>query len=75
MPAQRPETISPAYSKALTSKSGETWTYENLDGYLANPKGWAPGTKMSFAGVKKLQQRADLVAYLRNLSGNPAPLP
>ena len=63
------------YSDALTSKSGETWSYENLDGYLSNPKGWAPGTKMSFAGVKKLQQRADLVAYLRSLSGNPAPLP
>ncbi len=63
------------YSDALGSRSGETWSYEALDGYLENPKGWAPGTKMSFAGVKKPEQRADLIAYLRSLSGSPAPLP
>ena len=63
------------YSDALASRSGEAWTYEALDGFLADPKGWAPGTKMSFAGVKKPEQRADLIAYLRSLSGSPAPLP
>ena len=63
------------YSDALASRSGEAWTYEALDGYLENPKGWAPGTKMSFAGVKKPEQRAALIAYLRSLSGSPAPLP
>ncbi|MEM7168710.1 MAG: cytochrome c family protein [Pseudomonadota bacterium] len=64
-----------AYSEALAGKSSEVWTYENLNGFLANPKGWAPGTKMGFAGIKKVGQRADLIAYMRGLSDNPAPLP
>lgn len=64
-----------AYSKALKEKSGETWSYENLDGFLAKPKDWAPGTKMSFAGLKKPEQRAAVIAYLRSLSDSPAALP
>jgi len=64
-----------AYSSALTGKSGETWTYDNLDAFLAKPKDWAPGTKMSFAGIKKPEQRADLIAHLRGLSDAPAALP
>ncbi len=63
------------YSDALNSKSGETWNYDNLDAFLTKPKGWAPGTKMSFAGIKKPGQRADLIAHLRSLSDNPAALP
>jgi cytochrome c len=63
------------FSDALSSRSGEAWTYEALDAFLENPKGWAPGTKMSFAGIKKPEQRAALIAYLRSLSGSPAPLP
>ena len=63
------------YSDALASRSGEAWTYEALDGFLANPKGWAPGTKMSFGGIKKIGQRANLIAYLRSLSDSPAALP
>ncbi len=63
------------YSKALKGKSGETWDYDNLDAYLTKPKAWAPGTKMSFAGIKKPGQRADLIAHLRSLSDNPAALP
>jgi cytochrome c len=63
------------YSKSLQEKSGDGWSYENLDGFLGKPKEWAPGTKMSFAGLKKIQDRADLIAYLRSLSGSPAPLP
>lgn len=63
------------YSSAFSALSGESWNYENLDAFIADPKGWAPGTKMSFAGMKKPGQRADLVAYLRSLSGSPAPLP
>ncbi len=64
-----------AYSPALTDKSGETWSYDNLDSFLAKPKDWAPGTKMSFAGIKKPEQRADLIAHLRGLSDDPAALP
>ncbi len=63
------------YSGALKAKSGETWNYDNLDAYLTKPKDWAPGTKMSFAGIKKPKQRADLIAHLRGLSDNPAALP
>jgi cytochrome c len=64
-----------SYSGHLQGKSGESWTYENLDGFLSKPKDWAPGTKMSFAGLKKVEERADLIAYLRSLSASPAPLP
>ncbi len=63
-----------AYSAALADKGGE-WTYENLDEYLLNPKAWAPGTKMAFAGLKKAGDRADLIAWLREQSPSPAPLP
>ncbi len=63
------------YSKAFKGKSGETWSYDNLDAFLTKPKGWAPGTKMTFAGLKKPEQRADLIAHLRSLSDNPAALP
>ena len=64
-----------AYSEALKGKSGETWTYENLSAFLTKPKDFAPGTKMSFAGVKKIGARADLIAYLRGQSASPAALP
>ena len=63
------------YSDVLQDMSGETWSYENLSAFLADPKGWAPGTKMAFSGIKKDGKRADLIAYLRSLSGSPAPLP
>jgi cytochrome c len=63
------------YSPALKDKSGETWSYDNLDAFLAKPKDWAPGTKMVFAGIKKPGQRAALIAHLRGLSDNPAALP
>ena len=64
-----------AYSDALKAKADQKWTWDNLNAFLANPKGFAPGTKMSYAGVKKDDQRADLIAYLRTLSDNPVPLP
>jgi cytochrome c len=64
-----------SYSKALKEKSGETWSYDNLDAFLKKPKDWAPGTKMSFAGLKKPGQRAALIAYMRSLSDSPAALP
>ena len=64
-----------AYSNALKEKSGETWSYDNLNAFLERPKDWAPGTKMSFAGLKKPEQRAAVIAYLRSLSDSPAALP
>lgn len=52
------------YSKALNKLSGQSWDEEALDAYLAKPKAFAPGTKMSFAGLKKAKDRANLIAYL-----------
>ena len=63
------------YSGALAERSEETWSYENLDAFLANPRGWAPGTKMAYAGLRSANDRAELIAYMRGLSGDPAPLP
>ena len=62
------------YSKALLAKEG-LWTYESLNAFLAKPKDYIPGTKMSFAGLKKTSERANLVAYLRTTADSPAPLP
>ena len=55
-----------SYSKA-NSESGVVWTPEVLDVYLENPKKFMPGTKMAFAGLKKAQDRADIIAYLESL--------
>lgn len=63
-----------SYSAALEDKGGE-WTYEDLNHFIYDPREWAPGTKMNFAGMRKAEDRADLVAYLRSLSATPAPLP
>ena len=54
---------------------GGTWTFEDLDAFLAKPKAFAPGTKMTFNGVKKAADRAAVIAYLRSLSDSPKPLP
>ena len=62
------------YSAALKGKGGE-WSYEALDQFVHNPKGYAPGTIMAFAGVARPEERADLLAYLRTLADAPAPLP
>lgn len=65
-----------AYSSALTGFEGAPdWGYASLNAFLAKPKDYLPGTKMSFAGLKKVQDRADVIAYLRTLADSPAPLP
>jgi cytochrome c len=51
------------YSGTLSGMGGE-WTAENLYGFLENPKSYAPGTTMGFAGLKKSSDRADVIAYL-----------
>ena len=63
-----------AYSKALAEYGGE-WGYEELAEFLYKPKKYIKGTKMNFAGLKKVKDRADLVYFLREHSDNPAPLP
>jgi cytochrome c len=52
------------YSEAILAVADQSWTPENLDGFLANPKGYMPGTKMSFAGLPKAEDRANLIAWL-----------
>ena len=63
-----------AYSDALKSKGGN-WTVEDLNAFLTSPRTYAAGTKMSFAGLPKGSDRANVIAYLNTLSDNPAPLP
>jgi cytochrome c len=55
-----------AYSGAL-EQVADVWTPENLFGFLENPRGYAPGTTMGFAGLKDPQDRADLIAYLDSI--------
>ena len=59
-----------AYSKGLVAVASEKgpWSYENLNAFLLKPKAFIPGTKMSFAGVKKEADRANLMAYLKSIS-------
>lgn len=64
-----------AYSDSLKEKSGEKWSFELLNQFIANPKAVAPKTKMSFGGIKKDAARADLLAYLQTLSDSPKPFP
>lgn len=63
-----------SYSAALSSMEG-SWTYENLYAFVENPRGYAPGTTMSFAGLRGEEDRANLLAYLQTLSDNPVPFP
>jgi cytochrome c len=62
------------YSEGLKSMTG-AWDYEALNRYLFHPAEVAPGTRMLFPGVKRVEDRADLIAYLRTLSDNPIALP
>jgi cytochrome c len=63
-----------SYSGALSDMGGE-WSYESLNAFLTKPKDFVTGTKMSFAGLKSAEDRANLIAFLRSLSDDPKPLP
>jgi cytochrome c len=62
------------FSAAMKAKGG-TWTYDDLNKFIANPKGFIPGTAMGFAGIQKDSERADVIDYLHTLSDSPVPLP
>ena len=56
------------YSGAL-EQVADVWSPEHLNGFLADPQGYAPGTKMNFNGIKDVQDRANLIAYLASNPG------
>lgn len=62
------------FSPALSAHKGQKWTVDDLNAWLFNPQSFAKGTKMTFAGLTKAQDRADVVAYLNTLSDSPQPL-
>ena len=62
------------FSAAMKAKGG-TWTFGELYAFLENPLGYIPGTAMTFAGLSRGQQRADVIDFLNTLSDSPLPLP
>ncbi|MDQ3247106.1 MAG: cytochrome c family protein [Pseudomonadota bacterium] len=63
-----------AFSEPLKSKGG-TWDFETMSAWLANPKGFAQGTKMTFAGLSNPEERANIIAFLNSRDASPLPLP
>ncbi len=68
------------YSAAMAAAAKQAgddgkWTYENLNAFLANPRGYVNGTTMGFAGLRAAQDRANVIAFLRSQSDSPVPLP
>lgn len=66
-----------AYSAALRERrqKGETWTPDDLYAFLKSPQGFIKGTKMSFTGLRKPQDRADVIAFMNSKSSAPVELP
>ena len=63
-----------AFSDALAKKGG-SWNWDNLSQWLTSPRAFAPGTKMTFAGLSNPQDRANVIAFLNQHSDAPKPLP
>jgi cytochrome c len=69
-----------AYSPAMVAAAARPgapgqWGYEELNQFLANPRAYMPGTRMAYAGMRRAEDRANLIAHLRTLSDSPKPLP
>ena len=69
-----------AYSQAMVAAAARPgaagqWGYEELNQFLANPRAYMPGTRMAYAGMRRAEDRANLIAHLRTLSDSPKPLP
>jgi cytochrome c len=62
------------FSAAMKAKGGD-WSYDDLNKFIADPKGFVPGTAMGFAGIPKDSERADVIDYLHTLADSPVPLP
>jgi cytochrome c len=63
-----------AYSDALKGKGG-TWTYDEMNEFLAAPAKHIPGTKMTFVGLKNVDDRVNIIAYMRTMTSAPPPIP
>jgi len=63
------------YSAAVKAKANGAWTADNLSDWLQDPQSFAPGTMMSYPGVKNDQSRADVIAYLNRNGDSPIKLP
>ena len=61
------------YSKAMAAH-GKNWSFEEMNGFLIKPKDWIKGTKMSFAGLKKPEERAAVILYMNENTNSPLPL-
>ena len=61
------------YSKAMAAY-GKSWSFEEMNGFLIKPKDWIKGTKMSFAGLKKAEDRAAVILYMNENTNSPLPL-
>jgi cytochrome c len=72
----RPKASHPGfdYSPALKAKGGN-WTYDDLFNFVRQPAAFVPGTKMTFGGLPRIQDRMNLIAFLRMQADSPAPLP
>lgn len=63
------------YSDAMMKFKGQAWDWTALNAWLSSPKAYAPGTKMAFAGISKIEDRASVIAYLNSQSAKPLPMP
>ncbi len=72
---QKASVASFSYSEAAKAKATDKWSYEALVGFISNPKGYLPGTKMTYKGIDDMGQMADLLSYLRTLADTPAAMP
>lgn len=64
-----------AFSGSLKAVGGDVWTYEELNKFLWKPKAYAKDTKMTYIGLKKPEDRAALLAYLRSMDDAPSAMP
>jgi cytochrome c len=64
-----------SYSQALQGKASESWDFDHINHWLWNPRKYAPGNIMAYAGTPKDQERANLIAYLNSMSDRPLPYP
>lgn len=64
-----------AYSDAMQATADKSWDWDSLSAWILNPKQYIPGNKMSFAGIKKPSDRADLIAYMNEQADSALPLP